>query len=396
MPAKKSPKTKVRTGIATTTLVSLAFLGASAAFAAAAMTKISPKQSAIAPSSAPAKQVVEVKPIEVPVEKKDSGMLPDLSFYEGKPAAVTFVNHDLLRIEVVYDNLGTATALPDALHRSIDVGYQFLNKQKAPLSVPIFLISHAQLAVNAPQDMNMVVPIAANAPMQDAVYLRIVLDTESAVNESNENNNAMTVPLGNRPAPVAVYGPRVTLSASSPSGSGYPGLNEVLRFTVSANTANDTVLNAITFKANLTDNAHGGWTRATNLAPISFGRAWSLYDTTDMSTAVEGGDSDWVVYSKEDASVLNGSETVGYARLALSSPITIAAGSSKTFVLKVDTTGASSVRNVEDTVRFDLIQENDAPLNSALGILNEFDWSFRATHYAGAQGLPLIGGTIHY
>ena len=195
--------------------------------------------------------------------------------------------------------------------------------------------------------------------------------------------------------------PTVSLAAASPSGASVPGLNEVLRFTVAADATGDIVLDAVTFAATTTDNAATSWNlNADATGNIDLTSSWSLYDASDLTTQKEGGDSDWTLYGAAAADgTLDGVEKVGYARLALTSPITIAAGTSKTFVLKVDTTGASSAN--DDTVRFDVVAEAGS-VNTVLAALTEFQWdetsSGAATDITGTlvKNLSVNGGTIVY
>ncbi len=391
----KAAKTVVKTSVTTGTAVAMLFLSASAAFAAAAFTKVPFKS--LAPKDAPAKQVVDVKPVEATIQKMDPSRLPDLSFYDGKPAAVSFVNHTQLRIAVVYANKGASVALPDASHRSIDVGYQFLNKQKAPLSVPIFLVGHAQLDVNAPQDMNVVVPVAVDAPIQDAMYLRIVLDTENAVLESNEDNNTMTVVLGSRPVLVLASPPVVRLSASSPGGgSSVPGIGDVLRFTVTNPNSTQIGLSALTFKVLSTDNAHTLWN--TNSGKLGNRDSWSLYDS-ELGYNTRLTPSDNIQLFTPGGSLLESNGVVGFAHMVFQESIYIEGNQTKTFVLRVDTTGASIPEG--DVVRFDITQENAATLNSSLYQLPEFQWEDMANRHfnndgTGVRYLPVVGGTLHY
>jgi len=201
--------------------------------------------------------------------------------------------------------------------------------------------------------------------------------------------------------------PTVTLSAASPAGASVPGLNEALRFTVAADAAGDIVLDVLTFKVTSTCNASTcsttvGWNRLGNASSgaVTTAAGWSLYDAADLTTQLEAGDGDWALYGTDAADgTLSGTEKVGYARLALTTSRTIAAGTSKTYVLKVDTTGAST--SSDDTVRFDVLEEAGS-VNTTLAALTEFQWdevgSGAVADIDGTRvrNLPVTGGTIIY
>jgi hypothetical protein len=187
--------------------------------------------------------------------------------------------------------------------------------------------------------------------------------------------------------------PTVTLAAASPAGAAGPGgPNDVLRFTVAADVAGDVELNTLTFKVTTTDNTPNNWNKCTaadaGFAPHDF----TLYDAADLNTALvatkTGYRTDGVACGTDDAGVL------GHVRFALGPVKTIAAGTSKTFVLKVETTGASG--RWDDTVRFDVMDESEAMAG------NEFQWSETgvgaATDISGllVKNLPVTGGTIWY
>jgi len=218
--------------------------------------------------------------------------------------------------------------------------------------------------------------------------------------------------------------PTVTLSSGSPSGAGIiPGFTETLRFNVAADSRGDVELEGLTFKVNSTDENASGWNNCENLGS---GTKWNLYDAEDFSTPL-GGSSDWFFL---DDSVYDDACTIGenlnYVIFSLnagspSETIVIPAGSTTTFVLKTDTTGASAVSDdsfridipgestaedlAEDCVdgtgdecyTFDFIDSSDDGVDEETlrslvwgdGILDELDGSL-------IQSLPIYGGTITY
>ncbi len=191
--------------------------------------------------------------------------------------------------------------------------------------------------------------------------------------------------------------PTVTLAANSPSGASVPGLNEGLRFTVSADAAGDVTLNTITFKVTSTDNAGTptNWNKCDTDAGSDFGIGeFTLYESTDLTNAIS---ATKVGYLLSGAVCDTTATKLGFVQFH-SMTNTVAAGTSKTYVLKVDTTGASSA--ADDTVRFDVLEENGA--SSTLGATSEFMYdetgSGAAANITGAsvKNLPVTGGTIIY
>lgn len=211
--------------------------------------------------------------------------------------------------------------------------------------------------------------------------------------------------------------PTVTLASSSPSGAGIPGLGEVLRFTVAADAKAGLDLKAITFKVTSTDNASvaTGWNRPTNVASGAGLRSgdFTLYDSTDMSTALVGPTSlsataGWTLYNSAGTALVNGdtgaSNAVAFAEFHFTTAQNISAGASKTFVLKVDTTGASS--SADDTVRFDVADEvtispnfiwnETGPGANTATVTDGAVAAFAGIDGTNVKNLPVTGGTIVY
>lgn len=226
--------------------------------------------------------------------------------------------------------------------------------------------------------------------------------TLSSVGGANIDGNAMV---------VRKTKPTVTLAASSPAGAGVPGLNDVLRFTVGADAKGSLDLKTLTFAVTSTANAAGSnaWNTprgGTTGTPGSNGSGlwtsdFNLYDSADMSTAMTG---TWTLYDSAGNALANSSvAVVAYAEFHLTTPQAIGAGTSKTFVLRVDTTGASSAS--DDTVRFDVADEtvltpkfiwnetgpgaNTATLTDAVGTIVGISGQY-------VKNLIVNGGTIVY
>lgn len=162
--------------------------------------------------------------------------------------------------------------------------------------------------------------------------------------------------------------PTLALATGSPT-TGVPGLNEVLRFTVASAAGQATVLGIVTFKITSSDNngdsATAGiadeWNTCDGTLEGDAGEAsfatsdFSLFDAAAPNTALDATDAEWALLTATGAACADDAATVGFARLTLATPEVIAAGTTKTYQLKVDTTGASSAN--DDTVRFEIVNE---------------------------------------
>lgn len=178
--------------------------------------------------------------------------------------------------------------------------------------------------------------------------------------------------------------PTVNLASGSPSGAKVPGLDEVLRFTVAASSNEDVVVDEIVFKVTSTDNngetVGADWNECdTDLTTVMETSEYSLYNYTDLATELESATSDWTLL-KATGAACDGTDDVdvGFAHLQLAAgnEITVAAGTTKTLSLWLDTTGASATN--DDSLRIDIpsdpiiavgsfIDSNDR-LNAALAI----------------------------
>ncbi len=139
--------------------------------------------------------------------------------------------------------------------------------------------------------------------------------------------------------------PTLSLSSSSPSGSGFiPGDQEVLRFNIAAHGNEDVILDQMVFSISATDNASTptGWNECDTLTTSDF----DLYNmsTTGTSTALDI-DGDWTFFDSTGA-VSTSAVDMAFFSLGmggdLTTPITIPAGETQTFALYLDSTGASA------------------------------------------------------
>ncbi len=151
---------------------------------------------------------------------------------------------------------------------------------------------------------------------------------------------------------VRLTEPTFSVSASSPSGSAVVGVNEALRFNVTASAGGDVEIDQLIFKVNTTDNARSGWNRCDNskLAPSDF----SLYRSVNLITSMETSDSEWELLDY-NLSKCDATEALGYIKLQLASPMVVAEGATQTYLLYMDTNGASTAQ--DDALRIDLAHE---------------------------------------
>lgn len=195
----------------------------------------------------------------------------------------------------------------------------------------------------------------------------------------------LTVPM---PPPPSTTGGGLLLTVSpsvaTPSGGSIPGFNEVLRFTISATAGSGSLhgpaFGIISSDNNGTGTAGGDWNtwQASDEAWAGWNTSdFRIYDAIDLSTPLSG---TWRLFSGGivGGEVLNDdadtARVVDAAQIDFTTPIAMTEGTSKTFILHMDTTGASAP--YDDTIRVDVV-------------------GFGTTG-AVAGGLPVIGGTLTY
>jgi hypothetical protein len=158
--------------------------------------------------------------------------------------------------------------------------------------------------------------------------------------------------------------PTISLSSSSPSGAKVPGNQESLRFNVAAASGQDVVLNNILFTFSSTDNATSGWNDCDGDAGATTTSDFRFYDSADLSTAIGG------TYSliESNGTLCDGASSgddLTYVKLALTTGEVVAAGTTKTYELFFDSTGASSVN--DDSIQIGLAGDAILSAGVALG-----------------------------
>lgn len=167
--------------------------------------------------------------------------------------------------------------------------------------------------------------------------------------------------------------PTVSLSSSSPSGASVPGLIEVLRFNVAASSNEDAVLDQITFKITTTDNAGNGtpdWNECdtdesagTTLVSSEF----SIYNLSESSsTSLDTANTDWALWTITGALCSGANADLGFATIDFPTAEIVPKGSTYTYSLKMDVTGASS--SSDDAIRVDI---NSDPAMSTFLIVTD-------------------------
>lgn len=169
--------------------------------------------------------------------------------------------------------------------------------------------------------------------------------------------------------------PTVSLSSLSPIGAAVVGRSEALRFNIAASSNEDVVLNSLTFAIQSSDNdpiAGGSWNACdtdqdgTEMNPSDF----DLYNLTDDGTTTTldlsstssqnssvtqmaaGTTSPWTIL-KSTGAICDATEaTASFVHLTLPTSEVIPKGTTKTFALYFDSTGADA--GADDVIRFDI------------------------------------------
>lgn len=194
--------------------------------------------------------------------------------------------------------------------------------------------------------------------------------------------------------------PTVVVCSDTPSGTAVPGFDRVLCYQVCADAVGDLELSRVTFWVHSSDTGNTLWNKRLT------GDSFRVYDRNDLSSPITG--SSWSLWGARGYSIGTSGIPPGpieYARVDFSSPIHVAAGACKTFVVKMDTTGTSR----DDWLRVDVAGDDilgyDPGGNSALPGYHRgssFVWSETGVNAASnltghlVRNLPVVGGIIHY
>ena len=185
--------------------------------------------------------------------------------------------------------------------------------------------------------------------------------------------------------------PAFTVSSASPSGTAVPGVNELFRFNVTANAAEDVDINSLFFKVSTTDNAGTNWFSCANAALK--GAPFTLYDrTAGMASSLL---VTWTYFEADGTACTSASSNaVAYVGASLTPAEVLPAGTTTTYSLYVNSTGASAA--ADDTIKIEIPL---APVKTASGTKHPVIWSDYTSSGIQAQyiqNLPLTSGTLMY
>ena len=170
----------------------------------------------------------------------------------------------------------------------------------------------------------------------------------------------------------------VTLASGSPAGAAIPGMYELFRFNVSADSWGDITLVQIPFRMISTDNGSSNWNSCGNMADPT---KWIVRDWSN-GQAIQ---ANWEFRNYLLDPCSNPDSPFGYALVTFVADEVIPAGDTETYQIWVDTTAASAID--DDAVRLDIDWEP--------GLLweNAYGYQFDGT---GVNNLPVTGGTLLY
>lgn len=189
--------------------------------------------------------------------------------------------------------------------------------------------------------------------------------------------------------------PTISLASGSPSGAGVPGLADVLRFTVAADSRGFVTLNEITFKVTAAD-TDGDWS-ALDTDAATEALTWELFDADNSSEKLDD-NADWSFFTSAGVAAAD-TDLIGFAVLTLDGNATaaeeIGAGQVKTYVLRYDTTGANPAD--DDSIRIDIPDQTEAASAGLDAIVWEDDTVLTGDIDGEfVKNLPVTGGTIVY
>lgn len=197
--------------------------------------------------------------------------------------------------------------------------------------------------------------------------------------------------------------PTLTLATGSPTGGSTPSFDEVLRFNVAADVGGFVGVDELTFSLDSTDAATSLWnvcdgpggdgTGAAGLVQADF----DLYNIDNLSTALDV-DADWLLL-ESDGSLCEDADEIAFMVLDLTTEFDVDAGSTETFSLEMDYSGASP--DPSDSLRVDIPRDSDVDaLSGSADPDGSIVWD-DDTQGVDATGalvdfLPVRGGTLTF
>lgn len=177
--------------------------------------------------------------------------------------------------------------------------------------------------------------------------------------------------------------PTITLHSASPTGPAVPGRNEVLRFNVAADPAEDLSMSQITFKVNATS-VDSPWASCGSSTVSGLGDVtkWELKDLTTGEVLTNN--NSWIIMNADGGQCGPTDRVQSVIAYALANLVhgTIFAGTTHTLSLIVDSTGAS--QSQDDQIQVEITSEptHEFPL------LHSIQWR------EGVNGPDLINGSF--
>jgi len=178
-----------------------------------------------------------------------------------------------------------------------------------------------------------------------------------------------------------------------------------MRFTVAANANEDVELYALTWQVSSSDSAPSGWNEC-NAGDAFVVANFKLYDSTDLNTQLDV-DADWDRLQANGTSACTGATAAGFIRWAdaSASPLSVGAGTSRTFVLRIDTSNTANpavTGTAPDTMSVSLITDTTLTSvdNDTAADGGRFFWRDGAvsSHITGYQvkNLDLSAGSVSF
>lgn len=270
----------------------------------------------------------------------------------GTTNGTTYTNN-ISRVTLSYTDSTGATKTPwatmsgnEALFTGLDIN--------AKIGTP----AKVSAKVNVPQTDRS----GGNATSNEYLELGVSVDTSaddqfeaSGVDSGTKlDDDDVSAVETNRTFVVKETRPTISVNGSSPSGTGFvPGDIEVFRFDVKANANEDVIIDEMLFAMASTDNTGSPtlWNQCKNDGTKMTAADFDMYNlsTDGLSTTVESS-SDVTLFAADGDTCdttadTNNGEDVAYWRIDLTSVETVPAGSTYTFAVYIDSTGASAAND---------------------------------------------------
>ncbi len=316
-----------------------------------------------------------------------------------------------------FDDLGSATGAATAsIACAKEDGTTYSDTESVSAGKVVFQNAECYAPASAKGSIKLTVDInpIGSSGLASGDTLKFVLNatdagTFSAVgavsgNTLTESDLAATV--SGRKMVLRKTKPTVSLASGSPSGAGVPGISEILRFNVAAASQGFVTFEKIIFNVTTSDADHD-FNLCSNLADAT---KWEFYNLDDSSSALDDA-ADWTFLDSgvgDPIQDCDAGNAIAYAVLDLQGSATtgteeIAAGETKTYAVKVNTTGAGALD--DDMIRLDIINELKADTDTAFdgtadndGEAIRWDDDTEGSDATGdlVKNLPVTGGSIQY